>query len=102
MIHIRLLIVPVNAKPIANRCRQSVTNLRYSRGLRLAHPVTMDDTLKIYLPIGVDFYWQIVGDEAMVIQPSTHVSASSCPDLFFQAPVRPSMAWTLLSRGANS
>jgi len=65
MIPIRVLIVPVISKPIANRCRQSVTDLQYLRGLRLAHPVTMDDTFEISLLIGADFYWQIVGDETV-------------------------------------
>ena len=63
VIPIRVLIVPVISKPIANRCRQSVTDLQYLRGLRLAHPVTLDDTFEISLLIGGDFYWQIVGDE---------------------------------------
>jgi len=47
MIPIRVLIVPVISKPITNPCRQSVTDLQYLRGLRLAHPVTMADTFEI-------------------------------------------------------
>jgi len=65
MIPIRVLIGPVISKPIANRCRQSLTDLQYLRGLRLAHPVTMDDIFEISLLIGADFYWQIVGDETV-------------------------------------
>jgi len=62
MIPIRVLIVPIIAKPLANRFRQSVNSLKYLRGLRLAHPVTADDTFEISLLIGADFYWQIDGD----------------------------------------
>ena len=51
MIPIRVLIVPIIAKPIANRCRQSINNMQYLRGLRLAHPVTIDDTFEISLLI---------------------------------------------------
>ncbi|KAH3738960.1 hypothetical protein DPMN_045604 [Dreissena polymorpha] len=62
MIPIRVLIVPVIAKPITNRCRQSIKCLKYLRELRLAHPVTMVDTFTIFLLVGADFYGQIVGD----------------------------------------
>jgi len=56
MIPIRVLIVPVIAKPIMNRCRQSIKSLKYLRGLRLAHPVTTEDTFDISLLVGADFY----------------------------------------------
>jgi len=72
---IRVLIVPVIAKSLANRRRQSVNNLKYLRSLRLAHPVTADDSFQISLLIGADFYWHIVADETVRGNGPTAVSS---------------------------
>ena len=61
-IPIRVLIVPIIAKPVSNWYQKSLPQLKYLEGLRLAHPVTMDRTFEISLLIGADYYWQIVGD----------------------------------------
>ena len=37
-------------------------NLSYLQGLKLAHPISSMETLDISLLIGVDHYWQIVGN----------------------------------------
>ncbi|WAR09514.1 hypothetical protein MAR_034590 [Mya arenaria] len=65
MIPIRVLIVPVIAKQINNRFRKSIMDMPYLRTLKLAHPITMDETFEISLLIGADFYWEIVGDKTI-------------------------------------
>jgi len=37
-----------------------VSNLKYLKGLKLAHPVTNDDAFEVSLLIGADHYWTIV------------------------------------------
>jgi len=61
-IPVRVLIVPVIAKPLSNYFRSCVTNLPYLRGLKLAHPISSDNEFEISMLIGADHYWDIVGD----------------------------------------
>ena len=63
-IAIDVLIVPTIAVPLRNQQR-SVTTLPYLRGLKLAHPVTADDTFCISLLIGADKYWDIVNNRVV-------------------------------------
>ena len=58
-IAIDVLIVPTIAVPLCN-VQQEVTNLKYLRGLKLAHPVTNESSFDISLLIGADSYWKIV------------------------------------------
>jgi len=57
IIPVRVLKVPVIAKPLSNTFRSCVTNLSYLRGLKLANPILSDDVFEISLLIGADHYW---------------------------------------------
>ena len=63
-ISIYVLIVPTIAVPLRNRQRM-VTTLPYLRGLKLAHPLTDDESFNISLLIGADKYWEIVGNQVI-------------------------------------
>ena len=58
-IAIDVLIVPTIAVPLCN-IQQEVSTLKYLRGLKLAHPVTTENSFDISLLIGADSYWKIV------------------------------------------
>ena len=60
-IPINVLIIPEIAVPIQTHVK-SVVNMRHLKGLKLAHPVSADETFHINFLIGADYYWQIVGD----------------------------------------
>ncbi|XP_045198527.1 uncharacterized protein LOC123552846 [Mercenaria mercenaria] len=63
-IEIDVLIVPTIAVPLRNLHR-TTSALPYLRGLKLAHPVTEDETFNISLLIGADKYWEIVGNRVV-------------------------------------
>ncbi|XP_045157295.2 uncharacterized protein LOC123523710 [Mercenaria mercenaria] len=63
-IDIDVLIVPTIAVPLRNLHR-TTSALPYLRGLKLAHPVTEDETFNISLLIGADKYWEIVGNRVV-------------------------------------
>ena len=56
------LVVPKIAAPIQNYVSSDLQNLSYLQGLRLAHPISSTEKLHVSLLIGVDHYWQIVGN----------------------------------------
>ena len=56
-IPIQVLIVPMIATPLKNHIRHIDRNNNYLNGLKLAHPVTQQDTFEISLLIGDDLYW---------------------------------------------
>ena len=58
-------MVPDIATPIQNHLPSIVPDLKYLKGLKLAHPVSSDERFEISLLIGVDYYWQIVQDETV-------------------------------------
>ena len=58
-IAIDVLIVPTIAVPLCN-IQQEVSTLKYLHGLKLAHPVTTENSFEISLLIGADSYWKIV------------------------------------------
>lgn len=84
-IPIKVLIVPMIAKPINNRFRQSTATLKYLKGLKLAHPVTMETMFDIDLLIGADYYWDIVGDG--VIRGNGPTAVSSRIGYFLSGPL---------------
>ncbi|XP_053407993.1 uncharacterized protein LOC123531067 [Mercenaria mercenaria] len=63
-IPVNVLVVPTIAVPLQN-LQRSVSSLPYLRDLKLAHPVTDDDTFDISLVIGADKYWDIVENEVV-------------------------------------
>ncbi|XP_063416141.1 uncharacterized protein LOC134697785 [Mytilus trossulus] len=64
-IPIHALTVPMIATPIKNHIRFIDRNSNYLQDLKLAHPVTQQDTFEISLLIGADFYWEIVEDKVV-------------------------------------
>ena len=56
------LVVPKIATPIQNFVTSDLQNLSYLRSLKLAHPISTIEQFHISLLIGVDQYWQIVGN----------------------------------------
>ncbi|XP_065896345.1 uncharacterized protein [Dysidea avara] len=62
LVPISALIVPTIATPLRNAVKLNTTQLPYLSGLPLAHPITQDDSFKISLLIGTDYYWDLVED----------------------------------------
>ena len=62
LIPLTVLIVPTIASPIHNVNQNSISNLPYLAGLRLAHPVSSSEQSTISLLIGADHYWDVVED----------------------------------------
>ena len=60
-IPISVLVLPVIAAPLHNTYHTHLTHLKYLQGLRLANTVTKNNFENALL-IGVDYYWQFVGD----------------------------------------
>ncbi|XP_063427239.1 uncharacterized protein LOC134710772 [Mytilus trossulus] len=60
---IKVLIVPTIAVPLQNHMRNVNRDMNYLKGLRLAHPVTKEDSFEISLLIGADYYWDFIEDE---------------------------------------
>ena len=56
MIPIPVLTVPVIAIPLANRYRQTVNDMKYLSGLKIAHLITENGKFKNPLLIGADLY----------------------------------------------
>jgi hypothetical protein len=63
-IAIDVLFVQTISVPLRN-VQQATTALPYLRGLKLAHPVTDDDTFNISLLIGADKYLDIVSNRVI-------------------------------------
>lgn len=59
-IPLHVLVVPTIAAPICIRSLHKVTELPYLRGIKLAHPVSGEDTFCISLLIGADHYWDVI------------------------------------------
>ncbi|XP_071153114.1 uncharacterized protein [Mytilus edulis] len=64
-IPIHVLIVPMIAVPLQNNIRHINRGLIYLRGLKLAHPVTQEESFEISLLIGADYYWDLVENEVL-------------------------------------
>jgi len=61
-VKISALVVPKIAAPIQNFVNSDLRNLAHLQGLTLAHPVSSIEKFEISLLIGVDYYWEIVGN----------------------------------------
>ena len=57
-----VLVVPQIATPLQNTTSINVTRLPHLRDLQLAHPLTAEREFEILPLVGVDHYWNIVGD----------------------------------------
>jgi hypothetical protein len=62
LIALSVLIVPTIAAPLNNRTQRQASQLRYLRGLTLAHHVTSDDLFEIEVLVGADHFWNIIQD----------------------------------------
>jgi len=80
-IPLSVLIVPSIAIPLTNTVSREVVQLPHLRELPLAHPVTVDESFKISLLIGVDHYWDIVEDN--IIRGNGPTAMSSKLGTFF-------------------
>ena len=65
MIPLSVLIVPKIAAPLQTIMSSQLRELPHLRCLALAQPITGDTQFDVSLLIGVDYYWQIVGDEVI-------------------------------------
>jgi len=59
---ISALVVPQIAAPVQNLVSSSLHKLPHLHNLKLAHPVNSTEKFQISLLIGVDYYWEIVGN----------------------------------------
>ncbi|VDI30698.1 Hypothetical predicted protein [Mytilus galloprovincialis] len=62
-IPLQVLIVPTIAAPIQNNRRYISQQLHYLKGLKLAHPLSEDNSFDISLLIGADHYWDAIKDD---------------------------------------
>jgi len=62
VIPISVLIVPQLAAPLQNSLRVNIRTVPYLRDLKLAHPVTEDDSFEINILVGADHYWTFIQD----------------------------------------
>ncbi|XP_063420781.1 uncharacterized protein LOC134705998 [Mytilus trossulus] len=62
-IPLQVLIVPAIAAPIQNNRRYISHQLHYFKGLKLAHPLSEDNSFDISLLIGADHYWDVIKDD---------------------------------------
>ncbi|XP_069138142.1 uncharacterized protein [Argopecten irradians] len=63
-IPVKVLVVPTIAVPL-NSNRKHIAKLPHLKGLKLAHPVSADETFEVSLLIGADHYWDIVQDKVV-------------------------------------
>ena len=61
-IAISALVVPQIAAPVQNFVNSTLHSLPYLRDLKLAHPIGFTQKFQISLLIGVDHYWEIMGN----------------------------------------
>ncbi|XP_076072041.1 uncharacterized protein LOC143043745 [Mytilus galloprovincialis] len=85
-IPIHVLIVPMIDVPLQNNIRHINRGLNYLRGLKLAHPVTQEESFEISLLIGADYYWDLVEDE--VIRGNGPTAVRSKLGFLLSGPVR--------------
>ena len=64
-IPLQALVVEKIATPLQNHLHQNVQDLPYLRGLRLAHPITSEESFEVSLLIGTDHYWDLVEDHVI-------------------------------------
>lgn len=64
---IQLKAVVLNSifDPLEDPHRAILSSLPHVKDLQLAHPTSVNDRFSIYILIGADSYWSIVGDESI-------------------------------------
>ena len=62
VIPIPVLIVPQFAAPLQNSVRVKIRTTPYLKDLQLGHPVTEDNSFKINILVGADYYWRFIQD----------------------------------------
>lgn len=62
VVPLSVLVVPRIATPLQNTTSISMTHLPHFQNLQLAHPLDAEQEFEISLLVGVDHYWDIVGD----------------------------------------
>ena len=96
LVPISALIVPTIATPLRNAMKLNITQLPHLSNLLLPHPITQDDSLKISLPIGTDYYWDLVEDH--IIKGNGPTAMSSKLGYLLTGPLltEHSLVWGLL------
>ena len=61
-VNISALVVPTIAAPLHMVVNPDVSKLPHLSGLKLANPVNTTDKFDISLLVGVDHYWEIIGN----------------------------------------
>ena len=64
-IPLHVLVVEKIATPLQTHMHQNVEDPPYLRGLRLAHPITSDESFEVSLLIGADHYWDLIEDHVI-------------------------------------
>lgn len=59
------IIVPTIAVSLQNHMRYVNRDMNYLKGLRLAHPVTKEESFEFFLLIGADNDWDFIEDEVI-------------------------------------
>lgn len=62
LVPLSALVVPTITTPIRNTLEMDVLQLPHLKDLTLSHPITAAGNFEISLLVGVDFYWNLVGD----------------------------------------
>lgn len=80
-IPLHVLVAEKIATPFHTHVHQNVTDLPHLRGLRLAHPITSDESFEVSLLIGADHYWDLVEDHVICAHGPTAVASTWLPSL---------------------
>ena len=64
-IPLHVLVVEKIATPLQTHMHQGMEDLTHLRGLKLAHPITSDQSFDVSLLIGADHYWDLVEDHVI-------------------------------------
>ena len=60
---IEVISIPKIAAPLQNFATVDLHSLPHLKGLRLAHPITDEQTIEVDLLIGADQCWNVVEDQ---------------------------------------
>lgn len=62
---LHVLVVEKIATPLQTHMHQGMGDLPHLRGLKLAHPITSDESFEVSLLIGADHYWDLIEDHVI-------------------------------------
>ena len=57
--------MPFIATPLQNYANLDLSQLPYLQGPELAHPFSLESDFPVSMLVGVDYYWNIVGDQVI-------------------------------------